>query len=373
MAGIIIIGGGFAGLAALKKLAKSGLGLNITLIDKKAQSDFLPELPDVIGRLISPEFLTYDIRDLAKKIKFDFINEQVLSVDLSKQEVSTPTQKRNYDYLIIASGSETNFYDQEDVKRYAYKLDSVDDAKNIADAVKAKDFDHFIISGGGYTGVEVATNIKLYLSKRKSGKAVIIVERGTSLLGPLPQALKDYAAVNLRRLGVREILKTTVSKVERDKVILSTGETFARSMLIWTAGVRTDDFIQRLNLEKNPQGRLKVDEYLRVNERCFVAGDAANFFYQGNTLRMAVQFSILEGRLAASNIMNHIKGLRLKRYKPIDLGYIVPMANNRSCGIVMGLYVSGLPATFLHFAMCVYRSLSFKNKIGIIKDLIFKK
>ena len=85
---------------------------------------------------------------------------------------------------------------------------------------------------------------------------------------------------------------------------------------------------------------------------------------------MAVQFSITEGDRAAVNIIRSIKNLSLKKFKPLDLGYIIPMANNRSCGRVFGLNVKGIFSTLLHFVMCIYRSQGLKNKLGFINNLL---
>ncbi|MEW6171289.1 MAG: FAD-dependent oxidoreductase, partial [Candidatus Omnitrophota bacterium] len=273
-------------------------------------------------------------------------------------------------YLVIASGSETNFYGQEVFKNNAYKLDSVEDTKKIKYFLDNDLFDIFIIAGGGYTGVEVATNLRIYFNKIKKDKKIIIAERSNSLLGNLPEKIKNYTLSNLKKLSVDIFLNTTVSKIEGNKIFFSSGEFFNKTMLIWAAGVKTSSFIQKLNLEKNPQGRIKIDDYLKINDNCFVLGDAANFFYKDQPLRMAVQFSIFQARIAAVNIINLILGKPLKKYKPLDLGYIIPMANNKSCGIVLGVYVTGILATFLHYLMCIYRSISWKNKLGIIRNLL---
>ncbi|MBU1124873.1 MAG: hypothetical protein KKC84_02515, partial [Candidatus Omnitrophica bacterium] len=122
--------------------------------------------------------------------------------------------------------------------------------------------------------------------------------------------------------------------------------------------------------EKNPQGRLKADEYLRIQDFCFVAGDAASFIHHTKPLRMGVQFSIMQGRLVAENIAQHIRGKSLKKFIPSDFGYIVPMANNYSCGEILGLHIKGRLATFLHFMMCLYRSRGLKNRAEIIRSFI---
>jgi NADH dehydrogenase FAD-containing subunit len=83
-----------------------------------------------------------------------------------------------------------------------------------------------------------------------------------------------------------------------------------------------------------------------------------------------VQFAITQGDLAAANIISSIRKRPLKKYRPLDLGYIIPMANNLSCGNILGLNVSGVLATFLHFSMCIFRTLGWRNKAGILGDLI---
>jgi NADH dehydrogenase FAD-containing subunit len=174
---------------------------------------------------------------------------------------------------------------------------------------------------------------------------------------------------NLRKLGIDIFVNTTIEAISQDGVRLGPGRLFDEAIVIWTAGVRTADFIQNLKAEKSPQGRLKVDEYLRVNNNCFAVGDTAYFQYQGTYLRMAVQFAISHGRCAAQNILRSIKGKKLRKYKLLDLGYIIPMANNNSCGKVFGLNLKGKVPTFLHFLMCIYRSYTMRNKVGIVRQL----
>jgi NADH dehydrogenase len=327
-------------------------------------------LPDIIGRNIAPESLIYPVKLLSQKWGFDFINEEVKSVDIQNNAVLTSGRNLNYDYLIISSGSETNFYGNDEIKKYAYKLDSVSDARIILSALEKNKFDTLLIAGGGYTGVEIATNLRVYLKKKMLEKRIIIVERAPSILGPLPEWMKAYVYNNLKELGVEVLTDTVIQKAGEDGVNLSGGQVFNNAMLIWVAGVRTADFIQNLSAEKNPQGRIKVDEYLRLKENCFITGDCAYVPHEGGFLRMAVQFAIYQAISAAGNIIRAIKGKELVKYRPLDLGYIIPMANDKSCGSVMGLNVTGLPATMMHFAMCIYRSFGFKNKSGIVKKLL---
>jgi len=358
---VIIIGAGFAGLSAGNILRRKK-DIAITLIDSRETSDFLPLLPDCIGRKINPEYLAYDIN----KTGFKFIKEEVVSVDLEKKQVVIQSQSLGFDYLIIASGSETNFYGNENIRQNAYKLNGVKDVRGIINALEENNFDNYIIAGAGYTGIEVATNLR----RNKPQAKIIIIERAPGILGLVQKWMQEYVARNLAKLKIDVLTQTTIDRIEDKKVYLSGNKVFENALVVWAAGVKTAAFVQNIKAAKNPQGRLKVDECLRINDNCFVVGDAAYFAWQNNFLRMAVQFAIVEGRLAAKNILRSIKGSSLIKYKPIDLGYIIPMANNRSCGRVLGINLKGRLQTLLHFMMCIYRSYGIKNKLGIIGNLI---
>lgn len=189
----------------------------------------------------------------------------------------------------------------------------------------------------------------------------------------LPQWVKDYTARNLVRLNIEVLTKSAIEHIEGKVVNISGQKIFDNALVIWTAGVKTARFIQELSAEKNTQGRLAVDGYLRLDRNSFVVGDAAYVKYEKNYLRMAVQFAIAQGNLAAANITRSIEGKKLMEYKPIDLGYIIPMANNHSCGNVFGVNLSGKLPTLLHFIMCIYRLYGVRNKIGFIKNLLLHR
>lgn len=367
----MIIGAGFAGLSAARKLAKCGLGLEVTLFEKKEDSAFLPLLPDCLGRSIHPEFLLSNIENFCGKLKIKRLGEEVAAVDFASRQVITPASKYAYDFLIIASGSQTNFFSNQAAQNYAYALNNINDVRNITEALKSNKFEHFIVCGGGYTGVEIAANLWLYFKKAgRRDKKIIIVERTPVILGSLPDWIKTYVQNNLKSMGVEIRVDSVIEEIREDKIRVSARPVFEKAMLIWVPGVRTADFIQQLPVAKNPQGRIVVDEYLRVNPRCFCAGDAAFFKEKNNFLRMAVQFAINQGNQAAVNIIRSIKDLPLKKFRPLDLGYIIPLANNKSCGEVFGFKLKGLLPTVLHFIMCIFRLPGLSNRWGLIRNLL---
>jgi NADH dehydrogenase len=367
---VMIIGAGFAGLSAAAILGKYKKDIVLTVLDTKEGSDFLPLLPDVLGRDLRPEDLTYSVAHAAVWRGFSFIKEEVIRVDLVQKKVFTAARELNYDYLLIASGSQTNFYADAQAQKSAFKLDNVYDTENLSEVLGRQDLENFVIAGAGYTGVEVAASLRRNFSKKKSQKRIIMVERAPDILGPLPQWMKEHVRREFKILGIEICTATTITAIAPSKVSLSNTMVLDNAALIWTAGVKTAPYIQDLAVEKNAQGRIKVDSYLRVNDSCFVAGDAAYFSFKESFLRMAVQFSIAQAECAAVNIIRNISGRPLKKYRPLDLGFILPLANNHSCGKVFGINVTGGIATFLHFMMCVYRSWGLKNKAGIIRGLL---
>lgn len=367
---ILIIGCGYAGVVASWQLAHFSKYAQVTVVDRGKSFNFLPLLPDSIGRRIPVSALSYPIQRLSRIYNFNFLNEEVTGIDLDKHKVITIQEALDYDYLIIASGSETDFYGNEQIKKYAYKLDDVLDAQKLVSALNTGSFDEYIIGGGGYTGIEAATNLRVYLDKNKINKRIIIVERAPSILGRLPQWMKDYVSNNLDRLNIEVLTNTIIERIDENSVYLSGGVSFPKPMLIWAAGVRASAFLQALNVEKNPQGRIKVDKSLSLNDSCFVTGDASYFQDGENYLRMAVQFSVAQGRIAALNVIKSISREPLIEYKPVDLGYVVPMANNRSCGIILGKCLKGPVCTLSHYFMSIYRAYGLRNKYNILKTLI---
>ncbi|MFA5276221.1 MAG: FAD-dependent oxidoreductase, partial [Candidatus Omnitrophota bacterium] len=244
---IVVIGAGFAGLSAAERLSKTKLDIEVTLIDKKQTFDFLPTLPDCIGRRINPKFLSYNITDAAEKFKFDYINDEVMAVDLENSKFRASLRSFDYDYLIIASGSETNFYGNENLRKNACKVDSVEDVTKLVNIIKGKDFSAYFICGGGYTGIEVATNLRIFLKKlKRKERRIIIVEYASSILGPLPEWMKEYTKNNLKELDIEIFLGSSVGRAEMGSVSLYGGRIFENALLIWAAGVKTAPFIQSL-------------------------------------------------------------------------------------------------------------------------------
>jgi NADH dehydrogenase len=216
--------------------------------------------------------------------------------------------------------------------------------------------------------VEVATNLRLRCLPDRP--RIVLAEGLPRLCSLLPESHGHYIVRNLRRMGIEVRLETTVAAVEGPDVLFSDGERIG-ARLIWAAGVIPGRAAQNL-----PKGtladRAAVDEYLRAGNGIYAAGNAAGFTRPGENkaIRMSVQHAIGAGFCAARNILREIAGRPLEPFRPLDLGYIVPMANGLSCGVVLGVPVFGAAATALHYMMSGFRSQSPSNTAAVLRDAL---
>jgi len=372
---VVIIGGGFAGLAAARRLRRSGVPVDCTLIDRKSAFDFLPLLPDLLDRRLDPALLRYPLADLAGHLNFRFLHAEVAAVDLAAKTVATSARPVPYDLLIIASGCETDFSGRDDLAPFAFTLAGVDEALKLRAAALAADFLSAVVVGGGYTGIEVATHLVRLFQKPGRPRPVSIVEQVPSVLAKLPAWVGHYASRNLRAMGVEILPHASVRDVSRfagsaGDVRLTDGRLIPRALLVWSAGVRTGAFLNSLDVPKGRHARLVVDPYLRLNDSCFVCGDAACFMAAGQPVGMSVQAALDEGACAGANVARLIASRPLKTFTPLVLGWVVPMANGRSVGQALGISVRGRLASVLHYAMCVFRSMGLARRLRIARQLL---
>ncbi len=382
---IVIAGGGFAGVSALERLDRHrpaiGKDYDIILIDKRDCFEFLPMLPDVAGGWLKPERLRISLAELAHKHRCKFIKGEIKALDLKKQRFNVDDSSINYDYAIISSGSETNFYNNQNAEKACFKLDNVDNALAIKDEllkrIKSPDTINAVVIGGGYTGIEIATNMRFLLSSAKAKFRLYIIEKSEEMLTMVPEWIRAYVRNQLQNAQIEIICRDSLKEHDGKDAILESGFRIKNAFCVWAAGVKTPQFVETLDLAKE-RTRVKVDARLYVADsgynNIFIAGDAASFTEKatGRPLRMAVMFSVGQGKIAAENIINSIVKKPVLEYNPVDLGYLVPMATGTAPGIVLGKNVRGFSGYALHYLMCAHRS-AFRNKAGIIKDMLWKK
>jgi len=373
MGRIVIVGGGFAGLAALDRLGSQSERHDILVIDQRPHFEFLPLLPDVVGRRLPHRYLRTSIGAVAARAGARFVQDVVTGIDGASRRVITRRNSFPYDAVLLASGTQTDFYGNDDLTGAVYKLDCVEDASRIAERADKGDFANIVVVGGGYTGIEIATGMRRRLRSLGRGTPIHLVEMKDSLIPSLPSHLRGYCRRNCKRMDVRLRLHETLEAVRDGDATLRGGEVIERAMVIWSAGVHTPSYVRNLDYPQAQQGRLQVDQTLAVADSVFAAGDTAAFRKGEAPLRLAVQFSITEGQHAADNLVRYLDGHPLEPYNPFDPGYVVPMANNLSCGTPLGISVTGVLPTALHYFMSVFRSRGLENRLGILHHLFYGK
>lgn len=363
---VLIVGGGFGGTKALSKLWRGPF--DVTLVDPKEGFDFLPALPDVLSRKFGGSHLRVRYDELARRYGASFVRDRITRIDPETREAHGTGGTYSFDDVIVATGARTNFYGNAEAEANALRLRSLDQAERTLAAIEANDFKRIFVVGGGYTGVEAATHLKLSAARRKRPTVVEIVELTDSILPGQEAWVQDYARKQLESIGVEMRLETTVEKAN-DTVVLSDGSRYGDAIVLWNAGVTVDAPFEDTAVEKTKGGRVKVDKYLRAADRCYVVGDAASFDLEGSPLPMASYFADQQGARAARNIRRARKQKAIKPYRPRNFGLVIPLATGRGCGRLLGLPIRGRPALLIHHLAAWLRARNRCNRWGRLHDL----
>jgi NADH dehydrogenase len=333
-------------------------------------------LPDILGGWARPGSLRADLGSICGNNGCEFLKSRIDRIDRGSRSLETDTGTIPYEYLVIATGSETNFYGNHSLRRKCLKLDGVEDAVRIKRAIfsntSSRENLNVVIAGGGYTGVEAALNIDMALRNSGRPHRVHIVEKKKDILSGLSGWTRDPALKELKDKGIRILTENGIEEYDGANAVLSSSEKISDALCVWAAGVRTPAHIAEGDFETE-RSRIKVDETLRPltsgGNREYVSGDTASFYGRGDhPLRMAVMFAMGQGRTAAKNILADIKGEKLTAYNDIDLGFLLPLAYGKASGKVLGLKVKGAAGYIMHYLMCVYRSEPV-NRRKVIEDL----
>lgn len=362
----VIIGGGFAGLSAARMLGRAN-GFHTTLINRHPETHFRPLLPDVAAGALPPRLILAPIEGLGRRSGFSFVRGEVSRVDFDDNRLGlSDGGEIPYDYLIVAAGSETNFHGNDEIRSHAHTLDNAVAATTAARALGSGGYRTVVVCGGGYTGIEIATHVRRAMHGRGRAVDILIVEALDTILGGLQDWMRDYTWDNLRRLGIDVRTGTTVESVDERRVSLSDGATFEDACLIWTAGMKMPALLRDWDVPRGSQGRIRVQSDLRFKPNVFAVGDAACFEHGDSCFRMAVQAAHDQGRHAARSILRLARGRAPLPFRLRDPGFIVPMANWRSCGNALGRRVEGVAATGLHYLLSSYRSFGPGNTAGVL-------
>jgi len=383
---VVILGGGFGGLAAARALHKAA---DVTVVDRHNYQTFLPLLYQVSTAGLAADHVAYPIRGALRKTPVKFRMGSPISIDHKNKEVKLDSSELlKFDHLIVALGSVTADFGIPGVSEFTLGMKSVAEALNIRAEImrRFEDLCRFeddtklsiTVIGGGPTGVEMAGAIaELIRGPLKSDQAqaashisISLIEAGPRLLPPFAPSLSARTKKDLEKLGVKVLLNAAVQEVEHRKIKLKDGSTIASEITIWAAGVKGNDAIAQLNLPTTGT-RVAVEPTMQVKNYPYIwaLGDiAASVDKNGNQLPMVAPVAIQQGKFIAKQIARVSKSQKLASFKYLDKGSMATIGRNKAVVQVKGIKISGAIAWLIWLWLHLFYLLGGRNKIGTMAD-----
>jgi NADH dehydrogenase len=387
---VIIIGAGFGGLQAAKKLARKNV--RVTVIDRTNYHLFQPLLYQVATAALSPADIAAPVRSVLSKSKnVEVILAEVQSVDVTAKKVKTADLEFDYDYLILATGARHSYFGHNDWEKLAPGLKSLEDAIELRrrilmafeyaektnDEAARKAAMTFVIIGGGPTGVEMAgaiaeisryTLAKDFRHIDPSRARVILIEGEARLLSAFPEDLSQSAQKQLTDLGVD--VRTGVRATNLNEAGVQLGDEFIPCRVkIWAAGNNASFVGKTLDAPIDRVGRIVVNDDLTISghPEVQVIGDLANFSHQtGEPLPGVSPVAIQQGRHAARNILAMIKDRKPQRFHYWDKGSIATIGRNKAVADLKFMHLSGLPAWLAWLFVHIVFLVGFRNRLLVL-------
>jgi NADH:ubiquinone reductase (H+-translocating) len=378
---VVIVGGGFGGLAAARALRKTPV--RITLVDRSNHHLFQPLLYQVATAMLSPGDIASPIRELvSKQPNVTVAMAEVTGVDSPNRHVLVNYLGRadvpfDYDYLVLATGASHSYFGHNEFAQFARGLKSISDAESVRAKVlkafevaeieeepsKHKDLLTFVLVGGGPTGVEMAgalAELRRFTLKSQfrridpQAARIILVEAGPRILGPFPEKLSRRAQQRLERMGIEVRTGKAVERIDEESVTIG-GQRIPCRTAIWTAGVQPSPAGKWLNALTDKAGRVRVRSDCSVPDRpgIFVIGDTASLDQDGRTLPGVAQVAMQQGRYVASVIHKRVTGqLPPPAFRYFDKGNMAVVGRGFAVLHKDKLQLSGFPAwaawAFIH-------------------------
>src|SRR3982075_2446843 len=387
---VVIVGSGFGGLEAAKKLRCEDV--SVTVIDRTNYHLFQPLLYQVATAALSPADIAAPVRAVLSKCKnMEVILAEVESIDVNAKKVKMVDGELDYDYLILATGARHSYFGHPEWERLAPGLKSLEDAveirrrilmafeyaEKIPDEAARKAAMTFVIIGGGPTGVEMAgaiAEIARYTLARDfrhidpSQTRVILVEGEPRVLGAFPEDLQISAMKQLVDLGVE--VRTGVHATNLSENGVQVGDEFIPCRVkVWAAGNEASFVGKSLGVERDRVGRVMVNEDLTIpgHPEVQVIGDLANFSHQtGKPLPGVSPVAMQQGRHAAKNVLAMIANRKPRRFRYWDKGSMATIGRNKAVADLKYVHLSGLPAWLAWLFVHIMFLVGFRNRLAVL-------
>ena len=397
---VVIVGGGFGGLKLANALRNSGM--QVVLVDKNNYHQFPPLIYQVASSGLEPSSISFPFRKIFKKRKnFYFRMAEARSIFPEKKILQTSIGKVEYDYLVFAAGTTTNFFGNKHLEDEAMPMKTLSEAMGLRNALlsnlersitcateqERNELQNIVIVGGGATGVEIAgvlSEMKKYVlpadypDMDSSHLNIFLIEAGGRLLSGMSPKSSEAAEQFLRNMGVNVCLHKKVIDYRDHKVILEDGMEIPTRTFIWVSGVKASPIDNLPSECIGRGGRLKVDAYNRVEgmEDVFAIGDqcimTADKDYPNGHPQLA-QVAIQQGKLLAENLkrMEKKKKKALKPFHYRNLGSMATVGRNRAVAEFKKVKTQGWIAWILWLVVHLRSILGVRNRISVMLNWMY--
>ncbi|MEW4569138.1 NAD(P)/FAD-dependent oxidoreductase [Tautonia sp. JC769] len=386
---VVILGAGFAGLAAMKVLG--GKAVDVTVIDRTNHHLFQPLLYQVATAALNPADIAMPIRRIVRRSKnIRVLMGEVQAIDPSRRVVTLDQGEIPYDFLIVATGAGHSYFGHDEWERDAPGLKSVEDALEIrrrvlsafevaereSDAGRRRAALTFAIIGAGPTGVELAGTLSEVARKTlardfrridPTQARILLLEGGPRVLAAYPEDLSESALKQLERLGVEVRLNSRVTHIDAEGLNIGDERIDARTM-IWAAGVAASPLARCLGGPLDRAGRVKVEPDLTLpgHSEVFVVGDLMAAFQDGEMIPGVAPAATQAGRYAARTILEQRSGKPRKPFHYVDKGLLATIGRASAVANLRGLKFSGLPAWLLWLFVHIFFLVGFRNRVLVM-------
>ena len=392
---VVVVGAGFGGLQAiadLDRMLRGDRDVEMLLVSDQNYLLFTPLLPQIASSYTDPRHIVQAVREIRGRRRFRFRRDVVCSVDAPKRRLVLDSGLLEYDSLILAPGSRTDYFHIPGARENTWDFKSLQNAVELRERIidLCEHADHtedpnerrsmltFVVVGGGYTGIELITEMRdflfgyaarTYRGIQASEIRLLVLEAAPDLLRGVGAKLAAHARKRLDVEGIEVRTSTRVTRVLEGAVEINGSETIAADTVIWTAGVRASELIESLPGPHDRIGRALVNAHLELEgyPEIFVVGDSAAVVTGPETPRVA-PVAIEQGRIAARNVWHLWRGEPLESYEYESQGMLVSLGMNYAVVSIAGIKVSGYFAWLFWNAVHLYKLVGLKKQAQVAGD-----
>lgn len=395
---IVIIGGGFAGIALAKQLKNQAV--QTVLLDKHNYHTFQPLLYQVATGGLEAGSIAYPIRKVIQEYDDCYFRlTSVQEIDTKNKQIITEIGNLSYDYLVIATGSKTNYFGNSDIKRYSMSMKTIPQSLNIRslilenfeqavltrDTAEQNSLINFVLVGAGPTGVELAGALaemkkailqKDYPDLDIARMQINLIQSGDRILNTMSEKASAAAEEFLESLGVTIWKNVRVTNYDGKTVTTNANMSFETATMIWTAGVE-GALVAGLDGESlvARAARIRVNEFSQVRgyDNIFAVGDIASMesedFPQGHP--MMAQPALQQGKLLGQNLIKLVQKKKMQPFKYNDKGSMATIGRNKAVVDLPNYHFHGVFAWFVWMFVHLFSLIGFKNKAVVFLNWVY--